>query len=90
MAKLIVQKQEESRLQWCFVPLNQNNYWNSQLQPINTWVRLLELPNSWCHDEALLLCQHSDSGWVAWIPDYGEIILHHNQFCFKPQLSKAS
>ncbi|BAU67008.1 hypothetical protein STA3757_44150 [Stanieria sp. NIES-3757] len=86
MAKLVVQP-KNSHPQWCFVPLNRRNDGNRQLYPLNTWVRLLELPNSWCDDEALLLCQHSDSEWVAWIPNYGEMILHHSQFCFEPQQS---
>lgn len=31
--------------------------------------------------EALLLFQHSDERWVAWIPDYGETVIHTSQFC---------
>ncbi|MBH8576069.1 hypothetical protein I8752_24345 [Nostocaceae cyanobacterium CENA369] len=46
-----------------------------------TWVQLLELPSPFSFDEALLLCQHSDEQWLAWIPDYGEIVLHTSQFC---------
>ncbi len=47
----------------------------------STWVQLRELPSPYSHDEALLLCQHSDTEWVVWIPEYGETILHQNQFC---------
>lgn len=47
----------------------------------DTWVQLLELPSPFSHDEALLLCQHSEDKWVAWIPNHGEAILHANQFC---------
>ncbi|HEY9612130.1 hypothetical protein [Allocoleopsis sp.] len=47
----------------------------------STWVQLLELPSPFSFDEALLLCQHSDEQWLAWIPDYGEIVLHTSQFC---------
>lgn len=47
----------------------------------NTWVHLLELPNEFSFDEALLLCRLSDSNWSAWIPDYGETVLHASQFC---------
>lgn len=45
------------------------------------WVRLLERPNSWSFDEALLLCQESEYEWNAWIPDYGEATIHLRQFC---------
>lgn len=44
-----------------------------------TWVKLRELPNPYSHDEALLLCQHSDTEWIVWIPDHGEMILHRFQ-----------
>jgi hypothetical protein len=44
-----------------------------------TWVKLRELPSPYSYDEALLLCQHSDTEWVVWIPDHGEMILHRCQ-----------
>lgn len=47
----------------------------------DTWVQLLELPSTFSFDEALLLCQSSDDEWVAWIPNYGEAVLHTSQFC---------
>jgi hypothetical protein len=31
-------------------------------------------------DEALLLCEQDEGRWVAWIPDFGEIILIERQF----------
>jgi hypothetical protein len=43
-------------------------------------VKLREAPSPYSHDEALLLCQQSDTEWVAWVPDYGEIVLDHYQF----------
>ncbi len=46
----------------------------------SVWVKLLLLPEAFCSDEALLLCQYSDSQWLAWIPDYGEILLDRGQF----------
>lgn len=46
----------------------------------STWVRLLEPPSDFSSDEALLLCQCSDDRWLAWVPDYGEISLHLDQF----------
>jgi hypothetical protein len=50
----------------------------SQLQT-SAWVKLKELPSPYSHDEALLLCQHSETEWVVWIPEYGEMILHRSQ-----------
>ena len=52
----------------------------SELQA-STWVQLLERPSPYSHDEALLLCQHSETEWIAWVPEYGEMILHRHQFC---------
>lgn len=46
----------------------------------STWVQLRELPSPYSHDEALLLCQHSENEWIVWIPEYGEMILHRSQF----------
>jgi hypothetical protein len=81
MVKLVSQE-NKSIPQWCFVPLNSSqNLTKEKSIPANTWARLLELPNSFCDEEALILCQHSDSEWVAWIPDYGEAILDASQFC---------
>ncbi len=47
----------------------------------SAWVQLRERPTPYSHDEALLLCQHSDTEWVVWIPDCGEMVLHQSQFC---------
>lgn len=46
----------------------------------STWVKLQKCPSPYSYDEALLLCQHSDTEWIAWVPDYGEIVLHRSQF----------
>jgi len=46
----------------------------------STWVQLREAPSPYSHDEALLLCQHSDTEWVVWIPDHGQMVLHRSQF----------
>jgi hypothetical protein len=46
----------------------------------STWVQLRSLPSPYSHDEALLLCQQSESEWMVWIPNYGEMILHRSQF----------
>ncbi|KAM3115916.1 hypothetical protein [Phormidesmis sp. 146-33] len=45
------------------------------------WVRLLNPPTAFSFDEAWLLCQSAENHWLAWIPDYGEILLHTDEFC---------
>jgi hypothetical protein len=45
----------------------------------STWVQLRERPSPYSYDEALLLCQHSDTEWIVWIPDHGEMVLHRSQ-----------
>ncbi|MBF2073952.1 MAG: hypothetical protein IGS50_09365 [Synechococcales cyanobacterium C42_A2020_086] len=52
--------------------------------PAAIWVRLIVLPDPFCYDQALLLSRQSDDEWLAWIPDYGEIILHRSEF-YLPQ-----
>jgi len=32
-------------------------------------------------DQALLLCQESESAWVAWVPGQGETCLDISKFC---------
>jgi hypothetical protein len=46
----------------------------------SSWVKLLQLPNPYSFEEALLLCPVSDEEWLVWIPDHGEAILHHRAF----------
>lgn len=58
--------------------LNSSAKTNLTLQAA-TWVKLRELPSPYSYDEAVLLCQHSDTEWVVWIPDHGEMILHRCQ-----------
>jgi hypothetical protein len=55
----------------------------AQTPKAGTWVDLLDRPNDWSHDEALLLCEQSEHEWVAWIPDYGEATLQSRQFALK-------
>jgi hypothetical protein len=50
------------------------------LQP-GVWVQLLLRPNPFSFDQALLLCEASDHEWLAWIPDYGEMMLDTDIFC---------
>jgi hypothetical protein len=46
----------------------------------STWVQLVDPPTAFSFDQALLLCQCSDDQWLAWIPDYGEILLSTSDF----------
>ena len=43
------------------------------------WVKLLNPPTAFSFDEAWLLCQYAQDHWLAWIPDYGEILLHTDE-----------
>ena len=45
-----------------------------------SWVRLLEKPNHFSFEEALLLCEISDREWLTWIPNYGQQTLNLRQF----------
>jgi hypothetical protein len=44
------------------------------------WVELAFLPNSFSHNQALLICRVSEDEWLAWIPDHGEAVLHVSEF----------
>ena len=46
----------------------------------STWVQLLQPPSAYSSDEALLICPIDDNQWLAWIPDYGDIVLEYGQF----------
>lgn len=46
----------------------------------STWVKLLSPPTVFSFDEAQILCQYSDEAWLAWVPDYGEILLTIDEF----------
>ena len=47
----------------------------------STWVKVLNPPTAFSFDEAWLLCECSEDRWLAWIPDYGEIVLSIDEFC---------
>ncbi|MEH2085374.1 hypothetical protein [Nostoc sp.] len=59
-----------------------NNLEGLQRFRVSTWVNLLQLPNPFSFDEALLLCPVSADEWLAWIPDHGEAILNIRQFSY--------
>ena len=44
-----------------------------------SWVSLGQPPTAFSADEALLLCQASETEWVAWVADYGETVLTIDQ-----------
>ena len=46
----------------------------------DAWVKLLQLPSEYALDEAKLLCQDSPETWVAWVPNYGEVVMHRSNF----------
>ncbi|GAB1540712.1 hypothetical protein NUACC21_33810 [Scytonema sp. NUACC21] len=81
-------KLDSGRIDFATQTLWQNIDFASKLYPqqlpqafeANTWVKLLELPNPYSFDEALLLCQVSQHEWLAWIPDHGEATLNNQQF----------
>lgn len=53
----------------------------SQFEPEpSTWVKLVQPPSVFSADEALLLCQCSETQWLAWVPEYGEIVLDIDEF----------
>jgi hypothetical protein len=82
MLQVAASIQSQSEVQWCSLPINwiQHPIVSPQLES-HTWVKLLELSSPYSHDEALLLCQESETEWVAWIPNIGEIILKIDRFC---------
>ena len=78
--------EQKSTVQYCSIPLNWTQNKTAIPQPqLDTWVQLLEPESfsSFCHNEALLLCQISNWEWVAWIPDHGEAIVNIKQFCWE-------
>ncbi|NJO44071.1 MAG: hypothetical protein HC769_34755 [Cyanobacteria bacterium CRU_2_1] len=61
---------------------SQTGFSTSQPSASSIWVRLAVLPNPYSHNQALLICPHSDDEWLAWIPDHGEVVLHLSEFYF--------
>lgn len=45
-----------------------------------TWVRLATSLSPFSHNEAMLLCQAAPESWIAWVPDYGEVVLQISEF----------
>ena len=74
---LTTQSNRESALAWETL---RTGSLSPQYKP-STWVKLFNPPTAFSFDEAWLLCQGSDEQWLAWIPDYGEILLNTDEFC---------
>lgn len=49
---------------------------------VTQWVQMIELPDPFSYDQALLLDRYSEDEWIAWVPDYGEVMLHISEFYF--------
>ncbi len=47
----------------------------------DAWVKLNHLLSDYSEAEALLLCQVDSNTWVAWVPGYGEALLHGEDLC---------
>ncbi|MBN8561302.1 MAG: hypothetical protein J0L70_12305 [Leptolyngbya sp. UWPOB_LEPTO1] len=45
------------------------------------WVQLLNPPTAYSSDQGRLLCQVAEDQWLAWVPDYGELLLTTDEFC---------
>jgi hypothetical protein len=78
---MTVATEQHSQVKWCTVAFDHKGYITPPRPERNTWVQLLDKLNPFSHHEALLLCQHSETEWVAWVPDHGEAILSVEQFC---------
>jgi hypothetical protein len=69
-----------------FTPRSSDRFWE-KLADVNTakiqpsvWVKLRNPPTAFSFDEAWLLCECGEDEWLAWIPDYGEIVLSAEEF----------
>lgn len=45
------------------------------------WVQLLKPPTAYSFDQAWLLCQCAEDQWLAWVPEYGELLITTDDFC---------
>jgi hypothetical protein len=77
---VVRQRLEQSLRVPCEVFPSQENVISPPSFTPSTWVKLRELPSPFSADEALLLCQYSENQWLAWVPEYGEILLDVDQF----------
>ena len=81
MATLEGQRQN-LQVRWCSLPTNDySNRVNLPQLQSHMWVELLTELNPCSHNEALLLCEKSETEWVAWVPDHGETTLRVDEFC---------
>jgi hypothetical protein len=70
----------------CPLPVSNPRLWEKyaesmpKFQP-SSWVKLLHSPTAFSFDEAWLLCECGDNEWLAWIPDYGELVVRSEEIC---------
>jgi hypothetical protein len=57
------------------LPVTERPPFPGQTFAANTWVKLLYPPTDFSFDEAWLLCKDEQDQWLAWIPDYGTLLL---------------
>jgi hypothetical protein len=71
----LVNNYSQFQAKWCYLPLN----WTGEAPKAEdrTWVQLLA-EDLFADDQALLLCQESES---AWVPGQGETRLDISEFC---------
>ncbi len=53
--------------------------WAPRFMP-SMWVQLLNPPTAYSFDQAWLLCQCAENQWLAWVPEYGELLLTIDEF----------
>ena len=76
---LLKTESNNHRVRWCSPWLHKDK--SSPQLKANIWVSLFKPLTDFCYDEALLLCQDSETEWVVWIPDHGEARISLEQFC---------
>jgi hypothetical protein len=67
---------ERLQLEWL---LRESCEIGPDLEP-STWVKLIRPLGLLSSDQALLVCRVSQWQWLAWIPDWGEVVLESSQF----------
>lgn len=69
---LVTEPETETPISWYSVC--QINYTR------DTWVKLIQPPSYFSYDRAKLLCEASEASWVAWVPNYGGVLLDRSHF----------
>ena len=61
-------------------PLSIPSYGPPNTLPPSSWVQLVQPSPLFGGHEAMLLCQIAPCQWLAWMPEYGELILGREEF----------